>query len=122
MRPLAFLAAAIPLALGCAQQSRTGAADLAPDQGLEVQLTRPAGGGLIYSLNEPAYVAIFEVIPRRRFGEAAIRDSGRAAPAFQSIIPLRSFCLRVSGAVAPSAPPAPVLDQGRPAVSPTGIG
>jgi hypothetical protein len=44
MRPLVFLAAAIPLALGCAQQSRTGAADLAPDQGLQVQLQRPVAG------------------------------------------------------------------------------
>ena len=28
-------------------------------------------------------------------------------PAFQSLIPLRSFCLSVSGAVAPSAPALP---------------
>ena len=61
MRPLIFLAAAIPLALGCAQQSRTRTADVAPDDGLQVQLVRPAGGGIIYSLSEPAYVAIFAI-------------------------------------------------------------
>lgn len=60
MRPL-ILVAAIPLALGCAQQSRTRAADLAPDDGLQVQLVRPVGGGMIYSLSEPAYVAIFAI-------------------------------------------------------------
>ena len=60
MRPL-ILVAAIPFALGCAQQSRTGTADLAPDGGLQVQLVRPVGGGIIYSLSEPAYVAIFAI-------------------------------------------------------------
>lgn len=59
MRPLALLAAAIPFALGCAQQSRMSPAEVSPNQGLQVQLHRPIGGGLIYSLSEPAYVAIF---------------------------------------------------------------
>src|SRR3546814_798828 len=31
-------------------------------------------------------------------------------PAFQSVLPLRSICLRVSGAVAPSAPPSARTD------------
>ena len=37
----------------------------------------------------------------RRWGVPPVRD---AAPAFQSAVPHQSFCLRVSGAVAPSAP------------------
>ena len=37
---------------------------------------------------------------------------GEAPPAFQSRIPLRSVCLRVSGAVAPSAAACPPLPQG----------
>lgn len=61
MRPLALLAVAIPFALGCAQQSRTRSADVAADQPLQVQLQRPTGGGLTYSLSEPAYVAIFSI-------------------------------------------------------------
>src|SRR5687767_13402807 len=61
MRPLTLLAAAIPLALGCAQQSRTLPANVATDQGLQVHLQRPTGGGLTYALTEPAYVAIFAI-------------------------------------------------------------
>jgi hypothetical protein len=34
----------------------------------------------------------------------SVGEARRGAPAFQSLIPLRSFCLSVSGAVAPSAP------------------
>src|SRR6478735_868996 len=34
----------------------------------------------------------------------SVGEARRGVPAFQSLIPLRSFCLSVSGAVAPSAP------------------
>ena len=61
MRRLALLAVAVPFALGCAQQSRTNAPDVATDQALQVHLHRPIGGGLIYSLSEPAHVAIFAI-------------------------------------------------------------
>ena len=61
MRPLALLAASIPLALGCAQQSLQRPADVATDQPLKVTLHNPTGAGLTYSLSEPAYVAVFAI-------------------------------------------------------------
>jgi hypothetical protein len=61
MRRIALLAASIPFALGCAQQSTQRPAAVTADQPLQVQLQRPIGGGLTYSLSEPAYVAIFAI-------------------------------------------------------------
>lgn len=61
MRRLALLAASIPFALGCAQQSTRRPADVPTDQPLQVRLQNPTGGGLTYSLSEPAYVAIFAI-------------------------------------------------------------
>ncbi|HUR92392.1 MAG TPA: hypothetical protein VMY38_06940 [Gemmatimonadaceae bacterium] len=60
MRHLVFLAA-IPLALGCAQQSAFRAPHLPTDDPLEVRLHQPSAGALNYTLSEPGYVAIFAV-------------------------------------------------------------
>ncbi|MGK2935418.1 MAG: hypothetical protein ACSLFE_09290 [Gemmatimonadaceae bacterium] len=63
MRPLVILAAALPLALGCAQQSATQRAALPEDGSLRVQLFPLSAdrSTLDYTLSEPAYVAIFAV-------------------------------------------------------------
>jgi hypothetical protein len=63
MRPLAILAAALPLALGCAQQSVTDRSTLPQDESLRVQLFPLSADrmSLDYTLSEPAYVAIFAV-------------------------------------------------------------
>lgn len=68
MRKLALLAASIPLVLGCAQQSLQRPADVPTDQSLQVRLQNPTGGGLTYSLSEPAYVAIFAISRRGGVG------------------------------------------------------
>src|SRR5687767_3935458 len=60
MRPSVLLAA-IPLALGCAQQSALRAPTLPTDQPLQVRLHQPTAGALNYTLSEPGYVAIFAV-------------------------------------------------------------
>jgi hypothetical protein len=60
VRPF-FLLAAIPFALGCAQQSAMRVPALPTDEPLHVRLFRPAGGALNYELSEPAYVAIFAI-------------------------------------------------------------
>lgn len=59
MRPLAFLTAAVPLAFGCAQPPVVATGPLPVDAPLEVRLHAPAAGSLIYSVSEPAYVAVF---------------------------------------------------------------
>lgn len=59
MRPFIFLAA-IPLVLGCAQQSLR-APSLPTDEPLQVRLHQPTAGVLKYTLSEPGYVAIFSV-------------------------------------------------------------
>ncbi len=60
MRKLALLAA-VPFALGCAQQSAVRAPSLPTAEPLQVRLFQPTGGALNYQLSEPAYVAIFAV-------------------------------------------------------------
>lgn len=60
MRHLVFLAA-IPLTLGCAQQSSLRAPYLPTNEPLEVRLHQPTAGALNYTLSEPGYVAIFAV-------------------------------------------------------------
>lgn len=60
MRPSVFLAA-IPFALGCAQQSVVRAPSLPSDEPLKVRLYQPTAGNLNYELSEPAYVAIFAI-------------------------------------------------------------
>lgn len=60
MRHLVLLAA-IPLALGCAQQSALRAPHLPTDEPLTVRLHQPSAGALNYTLSEPGYVAIFSV-------------------------------------------------------------
>src|SRR5687767_13377259 len=60
MRPSVLLAA-IPFALGCAQQSALRAPALPTDQPLTVRLHQPTAGALNYTLSEPGYVAIFAV-------------------------------------------------------------
>ena len=60
MRPSVLLAA-IPLALGCAQQSALRAPALPTDEPLTVRLHQPTAGALNYTLSEPGYVAIFAV-------------------------------------------------------------
>jgi hypothetical protein len=63
MRPLVILAAALPLALGCAQQSATQRASLPEDGSLRVQLFPLSADrtSLDFILSEPAYVAVFAV-------------------------------------------------------------
>lgn len=61
MRPFTLLAASLPFALGCAQQSLQRPSDVPTDQPLQVTLHNPTGGGLTYSLSEPAYVAVFAI-------------------------------------------------------------
>ncbi|CAN5719407.1 hypothetical protein BH23GEM1_BH23GEM1_04450 [soil metagenome] len=63
MRPLAILAAALPLAFGCAQQSAVPHSALPNDRPLKVQLFPVSADrqSLDYVLSEPAYVAIFAV-------------------------------------------------------------
>lgn len=63
MRQLVILAAALPLALGCAQQSMAHRASLPEDGSLQVQLFPLSADrmSLDYILSEPAYVAIFAV-------------------------------------------------------------
>lgn len=65
MRRLLILAVAVPLALGCAQQSAANRAALPTDGSLQVQLFPPSADrmSLDYILSEPAYVAIFAVTP-----------------------------------------------------------
>lgn len=63
MRQLVFLAA-IPLALGCAQQSALRAPHPPTDEPLQVRLYEPSAGALNYTLSEPGYVAIFAVTQR----------------------------------------------------------
>lgn len=65
MRRRLILAAALPLALGCAQQSASHRASLPPDGSLQVQLFPPSADrmSIDYVLSEPAYVAIFAVSP-----------------------------------------------------------
>ncbi|MEX1186459.1 MAG: hypothetical protein WEA80_07700 [Gemmatimonadaceae bacterium] len=81
MRPF-FLLAAIPFALGCAQQSAMHVPTLPTDEPLHVRLFAPTGGALNYELSEPAYVAIFAV--RRGEGISMIY------PHFRSQIDFRS--------------------------------
>ncbi|MEX0909123.1 MAG: hypothetical protein WDZ58_05100 [Gemmatimonadaceae bacterium] len=64
MRPLVILAAALPLALGCAQQSTIDHSALPKEGGpLQVQLFPLSAdrSSVDYILSEPAYVAIFAV-------------------------------------------------------------
>jgi hypothetical protein len=63
MRALLILAAAAPLALGCAQQSATSRATPPVDGPLTVQLfpLSPDRSSVDYILSEPAYVVVFAV-------------------------------------------------------------
>jgi hypothetical protein len=65
MRALVIVAAALSLALGCAQQSVTQSSALPRDGSLQVRLLTPSLDrmSLDYVLSEPAYVAIFAVTP-----------------------------------------------------------
>lgn len=81
MRPF-FLLAAIPFALGCAQQSAMRVPTLPTDEPLHVRLFAPTGGALNYELSEPAYVAIFAV--RRGDGISMIYPHFRSQADFRS--------------------------------------
>lgn len=60
MRP-SMCVASLLLAVGCAQPPLVQTAVAPSDAPLEVRLHQPIGGTLHYTLNEPAYVAIFAV-------------------------------------------------------------
>lgn len=81
MRQLVLLAA-IPLALGCAQQSSLRAPALPTNEPLQVRLHQPTSGALNYTLSEPGYVAIFAVT--RGYGVSLLY------PYYQSQIEQRS--------------------------------
>lgn len=55
------LFAAIPLALGCAQQTALRVPSPPSDEPLRVRLYQPGNGALNYHLSEPAHVAIFAI-------------------------------------------------------------
>ncbi|MCR4338715.1 MAG: hypothetical protein NUW01_02395 [Gemmatimonadaceae bacterium] len=81
MRPF-FLLAAIPFALGCAQQSAMRVPALPTDEPLHVRLFSPAAGAVNYELSEPAYVAIFAI--RRGDGISMIYPHFRSQMDFRS--------------------------------------
>lgn len=60
MRRFAFFAA-VPLALGCGQQSVSTTPGRMASEAVSVRMLPPARGALRYSLSEPAYVAVFAV-------------------------------------------------------------